>query len=184
MILIRHGESEFNAVFNRTRIDPGIKDPRLTANGREQVRRAAAEIRRDGHPIKRLITSPYTRALETAAILAEALKLPVEVEPIVHEHACWVCDIGTPISALAEQWPALDFSHLEEVWWPENEPHESVHRRCNDFRVKASQLQDWRHVGVVSHWGFIRMLTGREVRNAEVVAFDPTQALTAAPIVL
>ena len=27
MILIRHGESEFNVHFNRTRIDPGIRDP-------------------------------------------------------------------------------------------------------------------------------------------------------------
>jgi broad specificity phosphatase PhoE len=174
MILIRHGESEFNAVFNRTRKDPGIADPKLTPLGKDQVRRAAAVIRRDGHPIQRLITSPYTRALETAAILAEELTLPVEVEPIVHEHAAWSCDVGTPISALAERWPALDFSHLAEIWWPDNEPHESVRRRCDDFRVKAARLADWRHVGVVSHWGFIRTLTGLDVRNAEVVKFDPT----------
>jgi broad specificity phosphatase PhoE len=174
MILIRHGESEFNAVFNRTRRDPGIPDPKLTAQGKAQVRRAAEQIRSEGHPVKRLITSPYTRALETAAILAEVLELPVEVEPIVHEHACWTCDIGTPVSTLAARWPALDFSHLEEIWWPENEPQESVHRRCSDFRVKAARLEDWRHVGVVSHWGFIRTLTGRDVKNAEVVQFDPT----------
>src|SRR6201999_1362728 len=104
MILIRHGESEFNAVFNRTRIDPGIEDPKLTARGRDQAREAAAEIARTGHPFRRVITSPYTRALETATIVAEALKLPVEVEPIVHEHACWVCDIGSPVSALTERW--------------------------------------------------------------------------------
>ena len=30
MILIRHGESEFNVVFNKTRVDPGIPDPALT----------------------------------------------------------------------------------------------------------------------------------------------------------
>ena len=174
MILIRHGQSEFNVVFERTRKDPGIPDPKLTALGKEQVRRAAAQIRREGHPIKRLITSPYTRALETAAILAEELQLPVEVEPIVHEHACWTCDIGTPISTLAERWPALDFSHMEEIWWPEGEEQESVHRRCAAFRVKAAQLNDWRQVGVVSHWGFIRTLTGLDVKNAAVVRFDPT----------
>jgi len=176
MILIRHGESEFNAVFNRTRIDPGIEDPKLTARGRDQARATAEEIARTGHPFRRLVTSPYTRALETAAILAEALKLPVEVEPIVHEHACWVCDIGTPASALAERWPALDFSHLPEVWWPEMEPEANILRRCADFRVKAAGLSDWRHVAVVSHWGFIKRLTGREARNAEIVPFDPTFA--------
>ena len=173
MILVRHGESEFNAIFNRTRVDPGIPDPKLTGTGREQARLAAEELRH--HPIRRLITSPYTRALETAAILAEALDLPVEVEPIVHEHACWACDIGTPISALAQRWPALDFSHLPEIWWPEAEPQEQLQRRCIDFRAKAARLTDWRHVAVVSHWGFIRVLTGREVRNAELVPFDPTR---------
>jgi broad specificity phosphatase PhoE len=174
MILIRHGESEFNAVFNKTRIDPGIEDPKLTATGRDQARQAAVEIKQSGHPIRRLITSPYTRALETATILAEALQLPVAVEPIVHEHACWVCDIGTPISVLAERWPALDFSHMDEKWWPEQEPEDSVHRRCSDFRIKAGQLADWRHVGVISHWGFIKRLTGHAPRNAEIVPFDPT----------
>ena len=32
---------------------------------------------------------------------------------------------------------------------------------------------DWRHVAVVTHWGFIRGLTGRQARNAELVPFDP-----------
>jgi broad specificity phosphatase PhoE len=180
MILIRHGQSEFNAIFERSRKDPGIADPKLTAQGREQVRRAAAEIRRAGHPLRRLITSPFSRALETAAILAEDLALPVAVEPIVHEHACWSCDIGTPISALAERWPALDFSHMEEIWWPEGEQQESVQRRCADFRAKAARLSDWRHVGVVSHWGFIRTLTGHDAKNAELVPFDPTRPLSPA----
>jgi len=30
MLLIRHAQSEFNAVFNVTREDPGILDPRMT----------------------------------------------------------------------------------------------------------------------------------------------------------
>jgi broad specificity phosphatase PhoE len=174
MILVRHGESEFNVVFNRTGEDPGIEDPRLTARGRDQVRKAALLLKRHSHPIRRVITSPYTRALETAAIIAETLALPIEVEPVVHEHACYRCDIGTPVSVLAERWPALDFGDLPEIWWPEAEPLDILHRRCASFRVKAAALADWRHVAVVSHWGFIRGLTGRDARNAELVPFDPT----------
>ena len=37
MILLRHGQSEFNAAFNATRVDPGIPDPRLTEEGKRQV---------------------------------------------------------------------------------------------------------------------------------------------------
>ena len=41
MILIRHGESEFNAAVNRTGKSPGIPDPKLTALGHQQARRTA-----------------------------------------------------------------------------------------------------------------------------------------------
>ena len=68
MILIRHGQSEFNVHFSRTGIDPGIVDPHLTATGREQVRQAAEAIQRAGRPIARVLTSPYTRALQTARL--------------------------------------------------------------------------------------------------------------------
>jgi broad specificity phosphatase PhoE len=175
MILIRHGESEFNAAVNRTGKSPGIPDPKLTPLGHEQVRRTAEDVRRHHRPIRRLISSPFTRALQTATIIAEALELPVEVELIVHEHACYDCDIGTPISRLAQSWPALDFTHIPEIWWPEMEPREDMLKRCADFRTKAAMFSDWEHVAVVSHWGFIRGLTGHDARNAEIVPFDPTR---------
>ncbi len=34
MLLIRHGQSEFNVVYSVTRQDPGIRDPKLTVEGR------------------------------------------------------------------------------------------------------------------------------------------------------
>ena len=37
MILLRHGQSEFNLHYTATRIDPGIEDPRLTPLGHAQV---------------------------------------------------------------------------------------------------------------------------------------------------
>ena len=44
MILLRHGQSEFNVAFNATRVDPGIPDPRLTEEGRRQARAAAVAL--------------------------------------------------------------------------------------------------------------------------------------------
>ena len=56
MILLRHGQSEFNAAFNATRVDPGIPDPRLTEEGRRQARAAAVALA--AFPVERLIASP------------------------------------------------------------------------------------------------------------------------------
>jgi broad specificity phosphatase PhoE len=175
MILIRHGQSEFNVHFNRTGIDPGIADPHLTETGRAQVRATAEAILRAGRPIARLVSSPYTRALQTAEILAGVLKVPVDIEPLVREHAKFQCDVGTCRSLLSQAWPALDFQHLEETWWPAlDETEADVTRRARSFQQRAAAWRDWREVAVVSHWGFLLRLTGKSLANAERLPFDPT----------
>src|SRR5687767_8994826 len=147
MILIRHGQSEFNVHFSRTGIDPCIVDPHLTATGREQVREAAKAIQRAERPIARLLTSPYTRALPTAEIVADVLKVPVDVEPLVREHAKFQCHVRTVRSALCQNWPALKFDHLEQTWWPAlNEPAADVLRRAHPCRQNPAAGADWREV--------------------------------------
>ena len=71
MILLRHGQSEFNLHFGATRRDPGIVDPRLTELGHTQAHEAAQQL--VGQGIERIIVSPYTRALQTAHPVAAAL---------------------------------------------------------------------------------------------------------------
>ena len=41
MFLVRHGESEFNQAFRKTRRDPGIIDPPLTFLGIQQIQQTA-----------------------------------------------------------------------------------------------------------------------------------------------
>jgi probable phosphoglycerate mutase len=82
LILIRHGESE----GNRERTFTRTPDVPLTDVGREQVRAAAGRIATRYRPV-RIVTSPFTRARETAAILAEQLSLPVAVEPDLRERS-------------------------------------------------------------------------------------------------
>ena len=62
MILVRHGQSEFNVIFGATRKDPGIVDPKLTEEGRREGpntrHRFGAVV---GFPLKRLASRPsYT----------------------------------------------------------------------------------------------------------------------------
>jgi broad specificity phosphatase PhoE len=173
MYLVRHGQSFFNAAFNLTRIDPGIPDPALTEIGRRQAQEVAATLADAG--IERLLASPYTRALETAAIIGECLGIAVEVEPLVRERAAFHCDIGSPRSALAERWPALRFDHLEDPWWHDHigsgiaETETQLAGRARQFRERVAADAGRDRTLVVTHWGFIRALTGRLATNCEVV---------------
>ena len=174
MILLRHGQSEFNLHFTRTRKDPGIPDPVLTELGHEQAEHAAEMLAAER--ITRIMASPYTRALQTAAPIARRLGLPVLVHPVVRERYAFTCDVGSARGVLRERFPAHDFSAIDEVWWPaEEEPAEQVVSRAAMFRAEMTATSDWSDTLVVSHWGFILALTGLSVGNGEWLRCDPTQ---------
>jgi broad specificity phosphatase PhoE len=175
MILLRHGQSEFNLHFTATRRDPGIVDPRLTELGHMQAAEAARLLA--GKRIARIITSPYTRALQTTAPIARALGVRVLVNPIVRERYAFACDVGTPRTELERAWPEHDFSAIDEVWWPAvEEPAASVIGRAALFRAEMAALPDWSDTLVVSHWGFIMSLMGTSVMNGHSLRCNPTDA--------
>jgi broad specificity phosphatase PhoE len=173
MLMVRHAESEWNRVFGPTRIDAALPDPSITAEGAEAARAAALDLH--GRGIERVLTSPYRRTIQTACILAESLDLPIEVEPLVRERCAFSCDQGSRPSLLAREWPQLDFSTLEERWWGRAiESMDSLAVRAERFLRGAATRPDRERLLVVSHWGFIRCVTGAEVGNLAVmrVAFD------------
>lgn len=173
MILLRHGQSEFNLHFGATRRDPGIIDPRLTDLGHAQAADAARQF--INLNLARIITSPYTRALQTAAPIAKALGLQVFINPIVRERYAFACDIGTPRTELERAWPEHDFSAIDEVWWPAiEEPADLVIGRAALFRAEMAALPDWSNTLVISHWGFILSLTGQSITNCQWLRCDPS----------
>lgn len=176
MFLIRHGQSTFNAVYSVTRQDPGIADPELTEEGMRQAQAAAVALRERGAgQIQRLIASPYTRALQTATIIADALGLAVTIDPLVRERAAFACDIGASPVDLGRRFPRFRFDHLDDPWWHDHvargmpETEDALAARGAAFRTAMAATADWRHVAVVSHWGFIRCLTGHPPANGEIV---------------
>ena len=174
MLLIRHGQTEFNRVFSITRRDPGVRDPHLTDHGRRQAQ-AVARVLPSFH-LGRLITSPYARALETTGINAERLSLPIAVEPLIAERFSFACDIGSPLAELRAAWPDLVFDHLSDPWWPDaEETEEMIWLRSQSFRHRVAG-EPWPLIGVVTHWGFIRALTGLRVPNGAVLRIDPTRS--------
>jgi len=179
MFLIRHGQSQFNAVFSVTRVDPGIADPVLTEEGVRQAHAAAdtlIELRERGEgEVRRLISSPYTRALQTATVIAERLGIEVTIDPVVRERAAFHCDIGASPLELAKRFPRYRFDHLDDPWWHDHvatgqpETEDALAVRGAAFRDAMRDQPDYPHIAVVTHWGFIRCLTGKPPANGEIV---------------
>ena len=75
---LRHGES----VGNAEGYHQGQSDFPLTDRGRAQARALAERWLREEVTFHQMISSPLARARGTAEILAEALELPLEYDPI------------------------------------------------------------------------------------------------------
>ena len=171
MFLVRHGESEFNQAFRKTGRDPGIVDPPLTLLGIQQIQQTADFF--CDKDIQFCVSSPYQRALQTSAVLFDLTNRDLTVNFLVGEQFGFSCDVGSPRSELEKKWPQVDFENLTEVWWPsEPETKNAVGRRGALFLKETSnQLLNTDKLVVVSHWGFIKSLTGLSVDNGSVVEF-------------
>ena len=183
MILLRHGQTIFNVHFGKSRVDPGEPDPSLTDIGKQQAAEAAGAIV-EACSIRRIIASPYARAIETALIVQNRIDVEIEIDADVRERAGYSCDIGRPPSDLAKLWPDLDFSSLSDDWWAYSdgdpamkgldEPEPVLNARVDRFRQRTAKRPDWPTTLVVSHWGPIRALIGERVENGCFVRHDPT----------
>ena len=81
MLLMRHAQSEWNQEFGRTRVDPGMSDPSLTAMGIRQAQAAAERLAL--LEMVAVVSSPYRRCLHTAAVIAARCRLAIRVEPSI-----------------------------------------------------------------------------------------------------
>lgn len=116
VILIRHGQSTFNAHFEATGTDPGHIDARLTEIGHRQAAAARAQMASFARP-DLVISTPLTRALQTTLAIFGGTGVPVEVTGHHREHLESSCDIGRSPADLAAEFPGLTFDHLDDPWW-------------------------------------------------------------------
>ena len=172
MYFMRHGQSVFNAMEGCSGTDPNFPDACLSDLGHKQASKAAKGL--VDREFKHIVTSPYTRAIETGLIVAAALDLSVEVEPLIGERRLYSCDVGTPASQLMKDWPQVDFNDFSgESWWlPFPESAQDLQRRVRDFEAKWIGHQDWRKTLFVSHYYFINAATGATPQNTEIAVWE------------
>ena len=169
---IRHGQSEFNAAF-RHEGDPMIFDAPLTALGREQALQARQKIESLG--IKRVISSPLTRAIQTAKHIFDDLA-PIEIRLGHHEYLLHSCDVGRKPAVLKAEFPDLDFDDLPDKWWhhASGEDYEIAAEPIAHFEARISKFVDDLEgisdvpLAIVGHGNAFQQIIGRMMENCEI----------------
>lgn len=80
---IRHGEPDYASVGEWSEFPFGRDFAGLTEQGIAQITKAAAELKKFSPQV--IISSPYTRTMQGAGILARELQIPILVERDLHE---------------------------------------------------------------------------------------------------
>ena len=97
IVFVRHSEPDYSFVEERNYIGHGIDLAQLTENGIKIAEKASFDSRLDNAEI--IVSSPYTRALQTAAIISKNRQLNIKVELDLHE---WMPDLSFLYSSKEE----------------------------------------------------------------------------------
>ena len=174
LVLIRHGESE----GNRDRIFTHTPEVPLTDAGHAQVRAAAEWVAARYRPVA-VVSSPFLRARQTAAILAERLALAVRVEEELREQSFGEL-AGQPYAALRD---SSDYDPARYWLWrpPGGETLLEVAARAGAALDRVAAGAAGNDVVVVSHGGVMMALwrhvtgewrMGKVARNAGLVVVE------------
>ncbi len=165
--LVRHGKTDYSEKNTKIYQGFGVNLAPLSASGIAQIQKTAKDPRLK--KARLIVSSPYTRALQTAAILSKELGLDIAVETDLHE---WIADKRYQ-SISEEQTEARYRAFIEHGGqYPEGE--EQDWEDCQALRRRAlAALKRYRGRGpliVASHGMLIRALTGGyEAKNGEIM---------------
>jgi broad specificity phosphatase PhoE len=165
--LVRHGETDWNLVG---RIQ-GSTDIPLNATGREQARATGEKMQ--GRRWDVLVSSPLSRAMETASIIASCIGMPepTPVADIVERH------YG---EAEGMTGPELEAFYPNDTPVPGRETREAVKARVIAALHAIAAENKGKNVIVVAHGGVIRAVLqsttghaffGERITNGSVHSF-------------
>ncbi len=154
--LIRHGEPNYDAVAKIGFFGFGRSFAPLSEKGIKQAESTSKDRRLLDADV--IISSPYTRALQTAAIISREVNKPIIIEPELHE---WIADKSNTLSSNAEAVKLSNEFNYYKGAYPDNvemkwETLASVRERMK--RV-ADKYADYNKVIIVGHGMAFRTLT-------------------------
>ena len=168
LILIRHGQTPSN-VLNL--LDTSVPGPELTELGQRQAQAVPAALAAvlPGERIGALFASTQIRAQQTAAPLAEALGLDLQVREGIREIAAGELEMkGDPPSVIAYLSTARSWLQGKlDVRMPGGDTGTEVLARFDQVVREAQENSDDGTVAMVSHGAMIRTWAGCRARNID-----------------
>ena len=171
LILIRHGQGKHNP--------PGglalrflahlllRSDARLTRKGRAQAR-AVRPVLAQVPPFDLVVTSPLSRAIETATEIFPGEEPPKLLHHLLCERCQMPADEGSPRSQLLALHPQLrawrGLDDLPEHYWPRR----SLRNCDKEVRERVAAFRAWllarpeQRIAIVGHSAWFKCFTGRE----------------------
>ena len=154
---VRHGLTE----LNRDKRVGGRYDAPLIEEGRRQAREANEAF--DGTAFDVVISSPLSRTLETAEIIAGVSREDIEVEEGCTERSFGEMEGLTP--AQVREWlPQVRYVRIDHVDYsldpPGGETFEQLHERARRFLKRTLKLHGGKTVVLFGHENFLQQLHG------------------------
>lgn len=144
LMLIRHGQTD----WNKARLMQGSSDIPLNETGRAQARSTAAALKEEGYEFDVIVSSPLSRAKETADLIGQAFGLEVaKTYPGLIERGYGEAE-GLDISEEARREPDAFYDGVES--------ERSVYRRGIEVLRQIARDYPGQRVIAVSHGSLIR----------------------------
>lgn len=175
LLLVRHGEPSYTPCTQRALKGQGRDLAALNEEGIEQILKETVP-KLTGIGAEVILSSPYTRALQTAAVIAGKTGLVTRVVHDIHE---WIPDVTFNYDSFKElKFIYADFvEHRGVRDYPGVEPSELHWEPLEAFRerVEAALMplcKLYECAIVVTHGMVIQSLTGRTAAYGEVIALE------------
>ena len=154
--LVRHGEAVYDHMLENGFRGFGRDFAPLSEKGKEQAEITAKDIRLKSAEL--IVSSPYTRALQTAQIISRETGIRVEVDIDLHE---WIPDQDNLYETSEESFAlAREFTKYKGEYPPgEKFKWESLASMRKRMRRVADRYSDYDKVILVGHGMVFRCLT-------------------------
>jgi broad specificity phosphatase PhoE len=148
IILMRHSETDYSFVEAKGYIGHGCELGQLTDDGILIAEKASLDSKLDGSEL--IVSSPYTRALQTAAIISKNRQLHIKIELDLHE---WIPDLTFGYSGKTFADKAIDMFKQNRGICPDdsNIKYESIDVLSNRAKNSLLKYMDYKKIIVVTH---------------------------------